>query len=58
MNEAARLTELAKRSRPRVLASEAVLRRAGRAERERWDVRREVTLDGRPEPTRIATPAG
>jgi adenylate cyclase len=58
VNEAARLTELAKQSRPRVLASEAVLRRAARPERERWEVRKEVTLDGRPEPTRIAAPVG
>jgi adenylate cyclase len=57
VNEAARLTELAKQSRPRVLASEAVLRRAGDAERKRWEVRRELTLHGRPAPTAIAAPA-
>ena len=56
VNEAARLTELAKKERGRVLASEAVLERAARAERERWEVHREVVLDGRPEPTRIAAP--
>jgi len=56
VNEAARLTELAKQSRPRVLASEAVLRRAARAEQDRWQARGEVTLDGRPEPTRVAAP--
>jgi adenylate cyclase len=58
VNEAARLTELAKKERPRVLASEAVLMRAAHAEGERWKLREEVTLDGRPEPTRIAVPAG
>jgi adenylate cyclase len=58
VNEAARLTELAKQARPRVLASEAVLRRASRAERERWELGRKLVLDGRAEPTRIAAPAG
>jgi adenylate cyclase len=58
VNEAARLTELAKESRPRVLASEAVLRRAARAEQDRWQLRGEVTLDGRREPTPIAAPVG
>jgi adenylate cyclase len=56
VNEAARLTALAKRERPRVLASEAVLRRADDAEREYWALGREVVLDGRPEATRIAVP--
>src|SRR3954452_12625953 len=56
VNEAARLTELAKQVRPRVLGSEAVLRRASGSERERWEVQREVVLDGRPEPTRIPAP--
>ena len=36
-----------------MLASEAVLRRAARAEQDCWQVRGEVNLDGRPEPTRI-----
>jgi adenylate cyclase len=58
VNEAARLTALAKESRPRVLASEAVLRRAGGAERELWELGRELVLDGRAEPTRIAAPVG
>src|SRR2546423_589840 len=58
VNEAARLTELAKQSRPRVLASEAVLQRASGREGERWEVGEEVNLDGRSEPTRVAVPAG
>jgi adenylate cyclase len=58
VNEAARLTELAKQARPRVLASEAVLQRAARSEREHWEVQQESVLDGRPEPTRIAAPVG
>jgi adenylate cyclase len=56
VNEAARLTELAKRFRPRLLASEAVLRRASGPESGHWEIGEEVSLDGRPEPTRLAAP--
>jgi adenylate cyclase len=54
VNEAARLTELAKRREGRLLASEAVIARAGAAEAERWRLDGSVELRGRPEPTRVA----
>jgi adenylate cyclase len=41
-----------------VLASEAVLERAGEEERERWRLDGEVVLRGRTEPTRLAVLAG
>jgi adenylate cyclase len=56
VNEAARLTELAKTLPGRVVASEAALTAAGDGESSRWDVGDEVQLRGRPEPTRIAEP--
>jgi adenylate cyclase len=56
VNEAARLSELAKGQRERVLASEAALAHAGREEAARWEARDEVKLRGRSAPTRIATP--
>jgi adenylate cyclase len=56
VNEAARLTELAKGFRPRLLASEAVLRRASGPEGRRWEIGDEVRLDGLPDPTRLAAP--
>ncbi len=56
VNEAARLTELAKDHSSRLLASEVILRRAGGAEAGRWRLDDAVTLRGRPAPTRIATP--
>jgi adenylate cyclase len=55
VNEAARLTELAKERQPRVLASGRAVARAG-DEAERWALAEEVTLRGRPEPTRLAVP--
>jgi adenylate cyclase len=58
VNEAARLTELAKEHRPRVLASEAVLRRAAEGEAANWHLGDAVTLRGRTEETRLAVPAG
>jgi adenylate cyclase len=57
VNEAARLTELAKERRPRVLASWRAVQRASADEAARWEVQDEVTLRGRSEPTRIAAPA-
>jgi class 3 adenylate cyclase len=57
VNEAARLTELAKTQPCRVLASAAALRMAGEREREHWTVGRTVTLRGRRFPTSVATPS-
>jgi adenylate cyclase len=54
VNEAARLTELAKRDAGRVLASCAALERAGAAERERWEEGEPVELRGRAGATRLA----
>lgn len=55
VNEAARLTELAKEERSRVLASGAILGMADSGEREQWKLDREVELRGRREKTRVAT---
>jgi adenylate cyclase len=55
VNEAARLTELAKERMPRVLAAGRAVARAGE-EAERWALGVEVTLRGRAEPTRLAVP--
>jgi adenylate cyclase len=55
VNEAARLTELAKQRDGHLLASEAVVRRATGEEAERWSLDGSVELRGRPEPTRVAT---
>jgi adenylate cyclase len=57
VNEAARLTELAKDRRPRVLASGTAVLRAGPDEAERWVLGDGVTLRGRAEPTALAIPA-
>jgi adenylate cyclase len=54
VNEAARLTELAKGSDGRLLASEAVLARAGPGEAGHWRLDRAVELRGRPKPTSVA----
>jgi adenylate cyclase len=54
VNEAARLTELAKRDAGRVLASGAALERAGGAERSRWEEGESVALRGRSRETRLA----
>ena len=56
VNEAARLTELAKTHQPMVLASADALRAAAIGEREHWRVDAEVTLRGRTRPTRLAVP--
>jgi adenylate cyclase len=56
VNEAARLSELAKSEPQRVLASSAIVERAGAAEAARWRLGGAVTLRGRAEPTRLAAP--
>src|SRR3954453_8135296 len=56
VNEAARLSELAKTTPGKPPASDAALERAGPSERERWKVGREESLRGRTRPTRIAEP--
>jgi adenylate cyclase len=55
VNEAARLTELAKAHPRRVLASCAALDRAEPQERARWAEEPPVVLRGRDDPTRLAT---
>ncbi len=57
VNEAARLTELAKSRPVRVAASDSILRRASDLEARRWSVGEPVVLRGRVEATRVATPA-
>jgi adenylate cyclase len=57
VNEAARLTELAKTRPSQLLASEAIMRGARPAEAARWRLGERVTLRGRDVATRIATPA-
>ncbi len=54
VNEAARLTELAKAAPGRVLASEAALERASASEARRWQLSDEVQLRGRARPVRVA----
>jgi adenylate cyclase len=54
VNEAARLTELAKQRPGRLLASEAVLSRAGAEEAACWQLDGSVQLRGRPDATRVA----
>jgi adenylate cyclase len=56
VNEAARLTDLAKQYGERLLASATVLDRAGADETARWRLAATVTLTGRSEPTRLAVP--
>jgi adenylate cyclase len=56
VNEAARLTELAKRQQPRVLASEATLTGAQNGEGDHWRLGDTVTLRGRRQQTRLACP--
>ena len=56
VNEAARLSELAKGRPGRVLASEAALSRASVDEAARWRVGEEAVLRGRAAPTRLAAP--
>jgi len=54
VNEAARLSELAKSGPERLLASAAVVERAGPDEAALWELREPVLLRGRSEPTRLA----
>src|SRR5918995_779198 len=56
VNEAARLCELAKDHPGRLLASDAVLRRAGDEEAAHWVVRRQLLLRGRDRETGLAEP--
>jgi adenylate cyclase len=58
VNEAARLCELAKHRPERVLASLAVVERAGRDEAANWQPHESVVLRGRETPTRLAAPSG
>jgi adenylate cyclase len=58
VNEAARLTDLAKGLPGRIVASETAVRQADPEEASRWQVGAPVLLRGRASPTRIATPAG
>jgi adenylate cyclase len=56
VNEASRLTDLAKQHDGRVLASGETLARAGAEEAARWQVGEEAVLRGRPVATRLAAP--
>ena len=56
VNQAARLSELAKGRTERVLASGEAVGRAGDAESARWEPGEPVELRGRGEPTGVATP--
>ena len=58
VNEASRLCELAKQRPCRLLASDAVLERAGADERVCWEVRDHVVLRGRDRETGVAEPRG
>lgn len=57
VNEAARLTEVAKEKPGRVVAAARLVEAASESERARWEVCGSVELRGRPEPTDIAVPA-
>ena len=57
VNEAARLTELAKDVEGRLVAAERAVAAAAPPEAARWRLGDAVVLRGRPEPTRLATPA-
>lgn len=57
VNEAARLCELAKTRETRLLASEAIVARAGRDEGGLWRLGEAIVLRGRTTATRIAAPA-
>jgi adenylate cyclase len=56
VNEASRLTELAKGHDGRILASETAVNGASRDEAERWELGDSETLRGRSAPTRLAAP--
>lgn len=57
VNEAARLSDMAKLTLGRLLASEIAVNAASEDEREQWVLGDEVVLLGRPTPTRLAAPA-
>jgi len=57
VNEAARLTELAKTVPGRVLAAADAVAMAAPEEAARWELGEPTQLRGRPDPTRLATPA-
>jgi adenylate cyclase len=57
VNQAARLTDLAKERPEGVLASAEALDEAGDEEAERWRVCDELILRGRSRPTRVAVPS-
>lgn len=57
VNEAARLTELAKEEDGHVLASAAIVERAGPDEAARWQTGDSAELRGRSQPTQLARPA-
>jgi adenylate cyclase len=56
VNEAARLTELAKEEEGRVLASAAIVEAASEEEAGRWELGDSTELRGRSEPTQLARP--
>jgi adenylate cyclase len=56
VNEAARLTDLAKSNPCRLLASEEIVRRAGGHEDGRWQLGEQYLLRGRSRATRVAAP--
>jgi adenylate cyclase len=56
VNEAARLTDLAKAVPGRVVANAALLKRASEAEADRWEAGETVTLRGLGHGTRVAVP--
>ena len=56
VNEAARLTQLAKSASGRLLASECTLEQAESRERWRWRTDGQATLRGRSEPTNLVVP--
>jgi adenylate cyclase len=58
VNEASRLSDLAKQKPERVLASDAAVGRAAPEEAARWALGEATVLRGREEPTRIATVGG
>jgi adenylate cyclase len=56
VNEAARLTEVAKQQPGMVVASGAVIEQAGSDEAARWRLGESIQLRGRTQPTRLALP--
>ncbi|NBH05159.1 adenylate/guanylate cyclase domain-containing protein, partial [Amycolatopsis sp. SID8362] len=56
VNEAARLTELAKNAPARLLASWTAVESASETEAAEWVAKDEVTLRGRSRPTTLASP--